>query len=73
MQWVSDPLTLDGHVNVYTADMKATLLGIPLHFTPDSPPPLVLPIMILGDLVQSQDLTTCDTLSGKPLDNKFLS
>ena len=28
---------------------------------------------ILGDLVQSQDLTTCDTLSGKPLDNKFLS
>lgn len=46
---LSDQLTVAGDVKFYTDRFSGTLLGIPLTFTPDFPPPLVLPNMVFGD------------------------
>ncbi|MFC4910307.1 DUF6114 domain-containing protein [Actinomadura gamaensis] len=47
-------LTLTGDVVMYTTKMSSKLLGIPLTFTPESPPPLVLPSMTMTDVVSEQ-------------------
>ncbi|MEV5574898.1 DUF6114 domain-containing protein [Spirillospora sp. NPDC052269] len=47
-------LTLTGGVIMYTTKMSSKLLGIPLTFTPEHPPPLVLPIMTMTDVVSEQ-------------------
>ncbi|MBO2448274.1 hypothetical protein J4573_14310 [Actinomadura barringtoniae] len=47
-------LTLNDGVTMYTTKMSSKLIGIPLTFTPDSPPPLVLPYMIMTDVVSEQ-------------------
>jgi hypothetical protein len=44
----SSALSVAGNVRFYASRFHGTLLGIPLTFTPDSPPPLTLPIMIFG-------------------------
>ncbi|MQY06925.1 DUF6114 domain-containing protein [Actinomadura macrotermitis] len=53
-------LTLDGKVVMYTTRMSSKLLGIPLTFTPASPPPLTLPFMIMTDVVSEQPAVRAD-------------
>lgn len=41
----SSQLTLSGSVKIFAAEIKGNLLGVaPVDFTPDSPPPLVVPV-----------------------------
>jgi hypothetical protein len=47
-------LTLTGDVVMYTTKMSSKLLGIPLTFTPEQPPPLTLPFMVMTDVVSEQ-------------------
>ena len=46
---LADELTVEGDVKFYTNRFSGQLLGIPLTFTPDFPPPLVLPDMTFGN------------------------
>ncbi|MEU5877461.1 DUF6114 domain-containing protein [Spirillospora sp. NPDC047279] len=47
-------LTLDDGVVMYTTKMSSKLLGIPLVFTPEHPPPLTLPFMVMTDVVSER-------------------
>lgn len=47
-------LTVRDHVIMYTTRLSASVLGIPLTFTPERPPPLTLPIMIMTSVVAEQ-------------------
>jgi hypothetical protein len=41
----SSQLTLSGSVTIFAAEIKGNLAGlVPVDFTPDSPPPLVVPV-----------------------------
>lgn len=51
-------LTLTGDVVMYTTKMSSKLLGIPLTFTPEHPPPLTLPYMVMTDVVSEQPAVT---------------
>ncbi|CND60518.1 Uncharacterised protein [Mycobacterium tuberculosis] len=51
-------LTLTGDVVMYTTKMSSKLLGIPLTFTPENPPPLTLPYMVMTDVVSEQPAVT---------------
>lgn len=53
-------LTLTGDVVMYTTKMSSKLLGIPLTFTPENPPPLTLPYMVMTDVVSEQPSVTAD-------------
>ncbi|MFA1548472.1 DUF6114 domain-containing protein [Actinomadura chokoriensis] len=53
-------LTLTGDVVMYTTKMSSKLLGIPLTFTPEQPPPLTLPYMVMTDVVSEQPAVTAD-------------
>ncbi len=55
----SSRLRVSGDVHFYASKFHAKLLGIPVTFTPDSPPPLVLPWMIFTDA--EIDLVFLDT------------
>ncbi|WP_165978609.1 DUF6114 domain-containing protein, partial [Actinomadura darangshiensis] len=51
-------LTLNGGVVMYTTKMSSKLLGIPVTFTPEKPPPLTLPHMVMTDVVSEQPSVT---------------
>ncbi|MFB4306164.1 DUF6114 domain-containing protein [Actinomadura sp. GTD37] len=53
-------LTLTGDVVMYTTKMSSKLLGIPLTFTPEQPPPLTLPYMVMTDVVSEQPSVTAN-------------
>ncbi|NVI92258.1 hypothetical protein [Actinomadura sp. BRA 177] len=53
-------LTLTGDVVMYTTKMSSKLLGVPLTFTPESPPPLTLPYMVMTDVVSEQPSVTAN-------------
>lgn len=53
-------LTLTGDVVMYTTKMSSKLLGIPLTFTPEQPPPLTLPYMVMTDVVSEQPAVTAN-------------
>lgn len=55
-------LSMDGDVVLHVTEMNVRLLGIPLTFTPDFPPPLLLPIMIVTDVDVSDPLAATDTM-----------
>ncbi|PSK98265.1 hypothetical protein CLV30_12051 [Haloactinopolyspora alba] len=64
---LSNQLTVSGDVKFYTNRFSGRLLGIPLTFTPDFPPPLVLPNMTFGDpdinlVYIDSDSLTADTM-----------
>ena len=50
-------LELNGGVQLYTTKLHAKLFGIPLTFTPDFPPPLVLPTMRFTDVTSTRNFT----------------
>ncbi len=64
----SSSLSFSGNVVLYATRMCGKLLGIPLCFTPQSPPPLVLPVMSFTDVSTDQPLTAADSLSAPGLD-----
>jgi len=68
----STALTVEGNVEFYASRFHGTLLGIPLTFTPDSPPPLVLPFMIFGDPDIQLVFVDCDKLTAPGLDIRFV-
>lgn len=43
--------------------MKVRILGIPLVFTPDFPPPLLLPFMIVTDVDVASPVAHSDVLT----------
>ncbi|WP_030442601.1 DUF6114 domain-containing protein [Actinoplanes subtropicus] len=64
----SKELTTTGTVKFYTPEFKGKLFGlIPVTFTPDSPPPLTLPILWFTDVTIQLAYVRCDTLTGDPL------
>ncbi|GIM93341.1 DUF6114 domain-containing protein [Paractinoplanes toevensis] len=64
----SKELITDGTVKFYTPEFKGNLFGlIPVTFTPESPPPLTLPILWFTDAKIKLAYVRCDTLTGDPL------
>jgi hypothetical protein len=60
----STELTLDGNVKFYTPKFVGKLFGLaPVTFTPDSPPPLTLPVLWFTDVTIDLAFVTCDTLT----------
>jgi hypothetical protein len=46
----SDSMTASGHVSVFTSRFSGKILGVlPATFTPDAPPPLILPELFFTD------------------------
>lgn len=64
-------LSMDGEVVLHVTEMNVTLLGIPLTFTPDFPPPLLLPIMVVTDVDVSDPLTATNTMTIPDLNTRF--
>lgn len=64
-------LSMDGEVVLHVTEMNVTLLGIPLTFTPDFPPPLLLPIMVVTDVDVSDPLTATNTMTIPGLNTRF--
>jgi hypothetical protein len=57
-----------GNVVLYATRLSGDLLGIPLTFTPQHPPPLVLPVMRFTNVVTGQPLTTASSVQASRLD-----
>jgi hypothetical protein len=56
-------LNFTGDVTLLTTKFSGDLLGIPLTFTPASPPPLVLPDMVFTHIDTQQPYTSADALA----------
>ncbi|GID91777.1 DUF6114 domain-containing protein [Amorphoplanes digitatis] len=64
----SKELITEGDVRFYTPRFKGKLFGvIPVTFTPESPPPLTLPVLWFTDVEIDLAFVRCDTLTGVPL------
>ncbi|GAB3210435.1 DUF6114 domain-containing protein [Marinactinospora thermotolerans] len=55
-------MTMEGDVVLHVTRMEVRLLGIPLTFTPDFPPPLLLPYMIVTDVDVEHPLAEADSI-----------
>jgi|SRR5690625_1871829 len=64
-------LSMDGEVVLHVTEMNVTLLGIPLTFTPDFPPPLLLPVMVVTDVDVSDPLAATGTMTIPDLNARF--
>ncbi len=63
-------MVMDGDVQMHVTRMHVRILGIPLTFTPDFPPPLLLPYMIVTDVdvddpVASTGVMNIPSLNGR--------
>nr|MBA3489305.1 hypothetical protein [Longispora sp. (in: high G+C Gram-positive bacteria)] len=58
-------LNLKGDTKLYASRFHGRLLGIPVTFTPDFPPPLVLPWMSFSDVEVTLVYMTSNELSAK--------
>ncbi len=64
----SSKLTVSGHVRFYTTEIKGKLFGVlPVTFTPDSPPPLVVPDLFFTDATVHLVFVHCDLLTAPSL------
>jgi hypothetical protein len=64
----SKQLITDKNVKFYTPNFQGKLFGlIPVTFTPESPPPLTLPILWFTDVKINLAFVRCDTLTAKPI------
>ncbi|GAA4915776.1 DUF6114 domain-containing protein [Streptomonospora salina] len=63
-------MTMSGDVVMHVTRMKVRILGIPLEFTPDFPPPLLLPSMTVTDLEADQPLARAQTVTIAGLDEQ---
>ncbi|GAA1608499.1 DUF6114 domain-containing protein [Actinoplanes couchii] len=65
----SGELILDGAVEFYTPRFEGKLFGlIPVVFTPESPPPLTLPVLWFTDVTVDLAYVRSDVLTAEPLD-----
>jgi hypothetical protein len=55
-------MEMNGDVQMHITRMHVRILGIPLTFTPDFPPPLLLPYMIVTDVDVDSPLASTDTM-----------
>jgi hypothetical protein len=61
-------------VRFYTPKFQGKLFGlIPVTFTPESPPPLTLPVLWFTDVKIQLAFVRCDTLTADPLDVRELA
>jgi hypothetical protein len=60
-------LAFNGGVVLYTTKISGDLIGIPVTFTPTSPPPAVLPDMTFTSLVADQPYTTAGSMQASDL------
>lgn len=63
-------MRMDGDVELHVTSMSVRLLGIPLTFTPDFPPPLLLPIMYVTDLDVGDPMASTDKMTIPGLDSQ---
>ncbi|TQN30674.1 hypothetical protein FHX37_0556 [Haloactinospora alba] len=56
-------MTMSGDVEMHVTRMEARILGIKLTFTPDFPPPLLLPYMTVTDLEVDQPLADANAIN----------
>jgi hypothetical protein len=64
----SNELATIGNVQFYTERFEGKLFGVfPLVFTPDQPPPLLLPLLWFTDVKVELNYVSCDKLTGIPL------
>ncbi|MBR8741171.1 DUF6114 domain-containing protein [Nocardiopsis sp. MG754419] len=64
-------MDLEGDVELHVTSMRLRLLGIPLTFTPDFPPPLLLPIMHVTDVDVGEPMASTDRMVIPDLDGRF--
>jgi len=68
LQFHSSSLTVQGHVKFFTTKFQGNLLGlIPVTFTPDSPPPLILPELFFSNANIELAYVQSDVLTGPAL------
>jgi hypothetical protein len=60
-------LDFSGNVVFYTTKLAGQLLGAAVTFTPQNPPPAVLPTTTFTNLVTDQPLTTADSFQAHDL------
>lgn len=65
----SSALTVQGRVKFYASRFHGTLIGIPLTFTPDHPPPITSPDMVFSDPDIQLVFVDCDVLTAPDLDH----
>ncbi|WP_017605774.1 DUF6114 domain-containing protein [Nocardiopsis alkaliphila] len=63
-------MRMDGNVELHVTSMSVRLLGIPLTFTPDFPPPLLLPIMYVTDVDVGDPMASTDKMTIPGLDSQ---
>jgi hypothetical protein len=66
-QITSSKMVSEGHVKFFTTKFSGRLLGFPVTFTPDQPPPLTLPILIFTSVTIDLVFTSSDTLTADNL------
>lgn len=64
-------MDLEGNVELHVTSMHVRLLGIPLTFTPDFPPPLLLPIMYVTDVDVGEPMAYTDHMVIPGMDGDF--
>ncbi|MGW5877702.1 DUF6114 domain-containing protein [Nocardiopsis terrae] len=64
-------MNLTGDVEMHVTRMHVRILGIPLTFTPDFPPPLLLPIMYVTDVDVANPMASSDTMTIPDLDGQY--
>jgi hypothetical protein len=64
----SSELVTEGNVKFYTPKFTGKLFGlIPVTFTPDSPPPLTLPVLWFTDVTIDLAFVNCNTLTAQDM------
>jgi hypothetical protein len=53
--------TFSGDVTLLTTKFSGSLLGVPLSFSPQLPPPVVLPVMTFTNVTSDQPFTSADS------------
>ncbi|CAM4126256.1 hypothetical protein NORO109296_20560 [Nocardiopsis rhodophaea] len=64
-------MELTGDVVLHVTRLEARILGIKVVFTPDFPPPLLLPYMVVTDLKVDRPLAQAGTITIDGLRNHF--
>jgi len=55
-------LVFHGHITLFTTSFSGDPLGIKVTFTPQNPPPLVLPVMLFSNIVTARPYTLADSV-----------
>ncbi|WP_017581936.1 DUF6114 domain-containing protein [Nocardiopsis valliformis] len=64
-------MNLTGDVEMHVTRMHVRLLGIPLTFTPDFPPPLLLPIMYVTGVEVDNPMASTDSMTIPNLNGQY--